>query len=124
MTAAHKRRRIIALVKAWQEYLDLSNWTLNIVFDSTTKERASCVADPEYRTAKLTFNTRRIGPQELDEFVCHEMCHPHGWALAGLALKWAGNDETKRNVVREAEELLVTAMSRAFLPLLRRVVTD
>jgi hypothetical protein len=123
VTGAQKRKRILALVAAWQGPLDLGNWTLNVVFDCTTPERASCCADPEYRTAKLTFNTKRIGPQEIDEFVAHEMCHTHGWAIAALGWKWAGKDPVKRKVVEDAEELMTTGFSRAFLPLLPKVVT-
>lgn len=122
MTGAQKRKRILALVAAWQGPLDLANWTLNVEFDTKMPERAGCVADPEYRVAKFYFNTRRIGPGEIDEFVVHEMCHTHSWALAVLAGKWAGTDPLRKKVVEDALELLTTGVSRAFLPLLPRVI--
>ena len=122
MTRTQKRRRIEALVAAWQAPLGLGNWTFAVTFDGSVKEQASCLANPEYRDAKLNFNLRRIGPHEIEELVAHEMLHCHGWALAACGAKWAGNDGTKREVVRQAEELLTTATSRAFLPLLPKVV--
>lgn len=123
MTRAQKRKRINALVGAWQGPLGLANWTVSVCFDDSVPEQASCIANPEYRTARLTFNLRRVGPEEIEELVVHEMIHCHGWAVAALALKWSGRDAERRDVVRQAEELLVTAVSRAFLPLLPRVVT-
>jgi hypothetical protein len=123
VTRAQKRKRIEALVAAWQSPLGLANWTVSLSFDGGCKEQASCSANPEYRDAKLNFNLRRIGPQEIDEVVAHELMHCHGWAVAALALNWAGKEQVKREAVRQAEELLTTAVSRAFLPLLPRVVT-
>jgi hypothetical protein len=118
-----KRKRIYALASAWQAPMGLANWTISVHFDDAVPEQASCIANPEYRTAKLTFNLKRIGPEEIDELVAHELFHCHGWAVAALAFKWAGKDPERRDVVRQAEELLVTATSRAFLPLLPKVVT-
>lgn len=123
MTRGQKRRRIEALVAAWQGPLALGNWTIAVAFDDTVPEQASCIANPEYRTAKLTFNLRRIGPEETEELVAHELTHCHGWAVSALALKWAGKDSAKREAARQAEELLVTGVSRAFLPLLPKVIT-
>lgn len=123
MTRSEKKRRVEALIEHWHAPLGLANWTFQTTFDGGAKEQATCIADPEYRNARLNFNLRRIGPHEIEELVCHELMHCHGWALGAYAFKWAANDGTKREVVRQAEELLTTAVSRAFLPLLPKVVT-
>lgn len=123
VTPAQKRYRIRTLVEVWRVPLGLGNWALEVHFNDATDEQASCVADPEYRKGLLTFNLKRLSVDELDETVLHEMLHCVGWPIAALAGKWAGRNRERAEVVRQAEELLITHLSNVILPLLPRVVT-
>ena len=123
MTPARKRRRILALTEVWRVPLGLGSWSFDVRFEDTVPEQASCVADPEYRKAVLIFNLRRLAADELDETVLHEMLHCIGWPIAALAIKWAHGDKERREVARQAEELLITHLSNVILPMLPRVIT-
>jgi hypothetical protein len=118
VTKAEKRALILQLVEAWQVPLYLGGWDVKVYFPSRIQEIASCDSQPEYMTASLYFNLKRVPDteSEIRELVAHEMLHPHVEALAGLANRGARRTPERREAIRVAEETLVTTLSRIVLP--------
>lgn len=117
MTRTQKRDRVLALVRGWQEAVGLTGWQLHVLFPARIKEMASCESHPEYKTAILRFNLKRLPEtdEELRELVAHELWHNHAEPLAQLAMRGARRSPERKEAIRQAEEFLVTTASRLLL---------
>lgn len=118
MTKPQKRALIISLVEKWIVPMGLGGWAVKVYFPNRIAEMASCRSQPEYLSADLYFNLKRVPDEEpeIRELVCHEMLHPHVEALAQLANRGAKRTPERREAIRVAEETLVTTLSRIVLP--------
>ena len=118
MTKDQKRDLIVSLVERWVGPMHLGGWRIGVSFPSRIKEVASCESQPEYLTAALYFNLKRVPDTEeaIRELVAHEMAHPHVEALAELANRGARRTPERREAIRIAEEHLTTVVSRMILP--------
>lgn len=121
VTPAQKQKLIHGLVDRWQVPMGLGGWMLRLFFPKRIKHIASCMAQPEYLTADLEFNLKRVPDtaMEIEELVAHELMHCHVEALGILALRGARRSPERREAVRLAEEHLTTTLSRLLLPWLR-----
>ena len=84
-TAIHATEQYIAdLVFKWRDRLNLQGWRIRVIFDVIRDKRsadaspcATCLADPAYWTAKLTFDVPLMEAHGLmpEAIVIHEMLH-------------------------------------------------
>lgn len=113
-TQAQVKRR----VAHWKKRLGLSGWRIAVSFGSDEEEcEASCSAAPEYRAAMLRFDLTKIAPDELDNYVVHELLHLVGWPLANAAQTMAAGDPAKLEWVRTLEEHLITELEHLVIRL-------
>lgn len=110
-------RHLAARVRALARALALSDWELQVVPQANTRldgeDLAGCTAQPEYKRARIYFDLGRIPPEELDQFIIHELMHCHVWELVNLAERLAATP-TEREAIRCAEERLTTVLERLF----------
>jgi hypothetical protein len=112
--------QIRASLKRWQKKLLLSDWTITVVVGKTDDgSAANCDAQPEYKTAVLTFDPTRIPVEQIDSFAVHELLHCHTWRLEAIAEEW-GQSESRYQVVREVAETTVTSLEYAVLNVARK----
>ena len=109
-------QEVAAWVREWAVRLDLQHWTLEINFDEAV-HLATCVAEPQYMQAIISFNPVRLDleietERELEELVLHELVHARLWALANLFI---GLDENGKRMTEFLEEEAVTQMTGALL---------
>lgn len=105
-------------VRYWQRRLDLTGWSVKIEIGPDAEgASASCLAQPEYRSATVRFDPAKIPAEELDAFCVHELCHCLVWPLANAAHVMAGGDGPKEEWVRTMEEELTTALERLIVKL-------
>lgn len=64
-------------VAAFQHLLGLKDWDLEVKFTVQEDDSiADCVADPEYKSAVISFNLDRLkGKRHLRETIIHELMH-------------------------------------------------
>jgi hypothetical protein len=92
------QRQIKTLVRHWRPIMGLDTWMIELRFDERV-HTATCIAQPQYEEAVITFNLTRIqercrSPEQVEELVVHELTH---------ALAWRSSERT------------VTRLSRAML---------
>lgn len=112
MTAAEKRFN--KLVSAYGAMMGLDGWRINVQVyaidgPDVEKDGASCYAEPEYRTARLRFNTAHIPEEQEARFVRHELAHCLTWELASCAEALAST-KAEAEWVRSLHERLATAI--------------
>ena len=100
------QRQIVTLVNHWRPIMGLDTWIIQTRFDEKV-HTATCIAQPQYEEAVLTFNLKRIRtncptPAMIEELVVHELTH---------ALSWRSSERT------------VTRISRALLRAAGRPIT-
>jgi hypothetical protein len=117
------KKQILELIEWWKNPLDMANWTFKITFRKD-QWKASCYAEPEYRTAQLNFYLDQLIPQfktnyELEEFVVHEMVHCLTWQLVDLTetlikssddktgVLWSEKEKKEENLVQKLSDGLV-----------------
>lgn len=117
------KKEIIKLIEYWKFPLDMANWTFKVTFRKD-KWKASCYAQPEYRTAQLNFYLDILLPTfktnyELEEFVVHEMIHCLTWQLVALTesliqsvgdetgVLWKEKEDKEENLVQKLSDSLV-----------------
>lgn len=103
------------LVETWRPRLHLDRWNINVDFDSERESAASCEALEEYCTGTVYFNLEQMDDAPIERYVVHELLHCHVNVLASVALTLAGNSKIKKEMVRRAEESLVTLLERLFI---------
>jgi hypothetical protein len=104
------------LIREWGVRLDLQHWTIHVDFD-LEEHLGTCVAQPEYMTATLSFNARRMRNETttrraLEELVLHELVHARLWAIANM---FSGLDANGERMLEFLEEEAVTQMTGALL---------
>jgi hypothetical protein len=115
------KRHVRALVAAWQIRLGLTGWTVRVEFGPDAEEaEASCLAQPEYRTAVLTFDLTKLRAADVERTVAHELIHCLVWPLANAANALAKGDRAAEEWVRTEEEALTTALEHLLVPLHER----
>lgn len=121
MTPKQKEKFVTQLVNRWQVPMGLGGWLIRLFFPKRANYMAACNASPEYLSADLYFNLKRMPdtPMEVEELVAHELMHAHVEALAELANRGARRTPERREAIRVAEEHLTTTLSRMLLPWLR-----
>jgi hypothetical protein len=113
-------RRVTARVRQWQKRLLLGDWKIAVQVGALDDgSRADCDAKPEYKEALIRLDPEKIGDDELDGFICHELLHCHTWRLEALAEEW-GRSESQYVFARETAEGLVTDLERIILNLTKR----
>ncbi len=107
------RRRLVSRVKYWRHRLGLDDWEIHVSLAKPgAGDDAECEAEPRYKRATIRFNLDQIDPDELDNFIAHELWHIPVWALAEAGLTLAGDDLAKQKWVEDMEEQLVTHLER------------
>ena len=101
------------LIEFYATQLGLYRWEFTVEFKESIKERASCIAQPEYREAVLSFNMVSIEDAELPRFVRHELVHCIMNQLSAVAAQLAGRDRDRREWIRQAEERVTTDLEVA-----------
>jgi len=86
--------RIQALIDEYREPLGLDRWQVVLMVgeksDPDDDSSAGCIADPEYRQARIIFSVDRLQTgDDLDEFVAHELVHALLWPLQAQAEEFA-----------------------------------
>ena len=101
-------------VDYWQIRLGLSGWDIEVRFNlSQHFADAAVIGGPEYMTARLRFNTRRMRrekctSEELEASVVHEMIHIVLWEAIGEH----HHDEQERSEERAVQMLTRALMKR------------
>lgn len=117
MTPKAKQRAIRRAFKRYRALLGLNGWRFDLEWASpkdSDEAAAGCIADPEYRRARLFFNVSKIPDDELDEHVRHELLHAVVWPLAHVAEFQAdSDDESATEMIRLAHERVVTDLEYA-----------
>lgn len=110
---------IRARVRYWQRKLLLSDWKITVVVGvADDGSAANCDAQPEYKTAIVTFDPKKVPADQIDSFALHELLHCLTWRLEGLAEEW-GLSESRYAMCREVAESTVTDLERAILNITR-----
>jgi predicted metal-dependent phosphoesterase TrpH len=105
------KKEIRAAIKKWKRILGLTGWEVSITFGKDEDgASAGCLAQPEYRSAALSFDLALIPASQVDRFACHELLHTLAWGLANAAHTLARGDAAMEEWVRTQEEDLVTAL--------------
>jgi hypothetical protein len=105
------KREMRAAVKKWKRILGLSEWEIGVRFEKDEDgASASCMAQPEYRSATLGFDLSLIPKSQVDRFAAHELSHIWVWPLANAAHSLAKGDPAMEEWVRTEEERLTTAL--------------
>jgi hypothetical protein len=89
------QKQIVTLVNHWRPIMGLDTWIIQIRFDEKV-HTATCVAQPQYEEAILTFNLKRVRetcrtPGMIEELICHELTH---------ALSWRSSERTVTRISR------------------------
>lgn len=92
--------------------LRLQHWQIEVFFQPDLDQRAYCEAEPQYRTAKVGFDTGRIRIFECVEFAVHELAHIVTWPVAALLERSTGIEEAT-----EAYEALTTEIGHIAVPM-------
>jgi predicted SprT family Zn-dependent metalloprotease len=95
MRAPSLQKQIVTLVNHWRPIMGLDTWIIQVRFDEKV-HTATCIAQPQYEEAMLTFNPKRIRttcptPGMIEELVVHELTH---------ALSWKSNERTVTRISR------------------------
>lgn len=106
-----KQHRITSLVRRYQRLMGLSQWRIYIKF-GRCREGAACVADDEYLRATLYFDLNEITDEDVELTVRHELLHCHTWELLRVAEHLASKDRNAKEMVRAANERIVTELER------------
>jgi hypothetical protein len=106
------REAVPRLLELWRPRLGLDDWALRITWDRKCKDRAYCVARPEYREATLGFNVARLEKAQ-DDPVVHELLHCHVHSVTYVSETYA--DEKGRKWSTKEEEALTTLLTGLFL---------
>lgn len=108
-----------ARVNYWRQRMWLTEWAIKVELAKLPKNEASkieaggeCDAMPEYRQAVLRFDPANIEPDQIDEFVVHELTHLTTWRLAYVAEVCAGKDKRLMEWIRMEDEGLTTHIER------------
>jgi hypothetical protein len=105
------KKEVRAAVKKWKRILGLTGWEIGITFGKDEDgASAGCLAQPEYRSAALSFDLSLIPQSQVDRFACHELAHCWIWPLANAAHSLAKGDPAMEEWVRTEEERLTTAL--------------
>jgi hypothetical protein len=110
-------------VEQYREPLGLDRWQIRIVAGEQVDPdaTASCDAQPEYRSATLSFDLAKMKTgDDLEEFVVHEMVHCLTWPIHTCAETLAGKDPRLQEWVRFAAETTTTDCAESILRLMRR----
>ena len=109
---AAKERKARRCIRIWKRRLGLQAWQFTLFFHRLpdSEGKAYCIAEPEYRTAKLGFDLERVTDVEIEGFVRHEVLHCLIWSIAKLALDMADEDKVLIERVRIEEETLTTLL--------------
>lgn len=95
MRAPSLQKQIETLVAHWRPIMGLDTWVIQVRFDEKV-HTATCIAQPQYEEAVLTFNLKRIRencrtPWMVEELVVHELSH---------ALSWRSSERTVTRISR------------------------
>ena len=122
MNQAEKRARITRAVPHYQQLLGLERWTVHFGFKKA-ENKATCEAQPEYRTATLNFDLSKLPEPNvpIERTVLHELVHCLTWRTEALAEAAAGEDSQRYELVREIIENDVSAIEGVFWETLPRV---
>lgn len=97
--------------------LRLQHWQIEVFFQPDLDQRAYCEAEPQYRTAKVGFDSGRIRIFECVEFAVHELAHILTWNVASLLERSAGASEEQMKEATDAYESLTTEIGHIMVPL-------
>jgi hypothetical protein len=125
---------IVEILDKIREPLGLDRHTITPEVESIADSRAYCMAQPEYRDAKIAFDLDKLKTNDdVQELVVHESTHLHTWELHSLAEELANAladtlpDYAREGVrklllekVRQAGERVTTDVGHTYLRLLRR----
>lgn len=107
------RNEIEGWIREWAVRLDLQHWTIVVDFEQV-EHLATCLAEPEYMKATLSFNLPRLetdigsDTRALEELVVHELVHARLWAVANY-------HRTEDSFTLYLEEEAVTQVTGALL---------
>ena len=84
------KKQIALLVAHWRTILGLEAWAIEVRFDEKV-HTGTCIAQPQYEEAIITFNLPRIRkqcrrPEALEDLVCHELVHCVIWKSSERAV--------------------------------------
>ena len=114
------RRSVASRVRHWQKRLLLADWKITVqVGPLDDGSRADCDAKPEYKEALIRLDPEKIGDDEMDGFIIHELLHAHTWRLETLAEAW-GRSESQYQFARDTAETVVTDLERIIRGLAKR----
>ena len=112
--------KLLALVSAhlvrWRATLGLEDWRITLERDDSAPLMAGCEADPSYKTATVTVNTRRMLSEDLDALeveavMVHELVHAKEWFVFNVL----ADPRTPPKVLEHLEETHVEDVTRCLL---------
>jgi hypothetical protein len=123
MTEPTLPEHIAAFVEEMREPLGLDRWDVRVIVGPLTDSRANCGAQPEYKEATITVDLDRLQTgDDLEELLCHELCHALIWPLHNVAEYLAPeNARFQQEMIREAAERVTTDVGQIVLRYYRRL---
>ncbi len=106
---------LLNAIERYKVLLGLERWNIDVRFDEKLKDAGNCDYKPEYMQATISFNPKDISLADVDEYARHELLHCIVAPLAQVADFVRERDKNSREMVREAEERVVSQLE--LLPL-------